>query len=99
MGTLAPAPAPAALDAGGTPAVADIHLSDIPPLHDEQHLFRERRLRSVTANIRAQAREFLALAGLHRLVVSTHRYSLDHADRALRDLSLGRFDGAAVLMP
>ncbi|MFF2082726.1 zinc-binding alcohol dehydrogenase family protein [Nocardia sp. NPDC058176] len=92
-------PALAALDSGGTLAVAGIHLSDIPALNYQRHLFRERQLRSVTSNTRAQARAFLASAQRHRLTVSTHRYSLDHADRALGDLALGRFDGAAVLVP
>ncbi|WP_063002894.1 zinc-binding alcohol dehydrogenase family protein [Nocardia salmonicida] len=97
-GELVP-PALEALDGGGTLAVAGIHLSDIPALNYQRHLFRERQIRSVTSNTRAQAREFLALSQQHRLVVSTHRYPLDHADRALSDLAQGRFDGAAVLVP
>lgn len=97
-GELVP-PALEALDGGGTLAIAGIHLSDIPALNYQRHLFRERQIRSVTSNTRAQAREFLALAQQHRLVVSTHRYPLDHADRALSDLAQGRFDGAAVLVP
>ncbi|MEV6361094.1 zinc-binding alcohol dehydrogenase family protein [Nocardia asteroides] len=92
-------PAMEALDAGGTLAVAGIHLTDIPVLNYQRHLFRERQIRSVTSNTRAQASEFLTLARQHPLRVSTHRYPLEHADRALRDLSLGRFDGAAVLVP
>src|ERR1700722_12309144 len=51
-----------ALDAGGTLAVAGIWLSDIPPLNYEAELFRERRLRSVTANTRQDGEEFLQLA-------------------------------------
>ncbi|MFE6922438.1 zinc-binding alcohol dehydrogenase family protein [Nocardia sp. NPDC057663] len=92
-------PALEALDSGGTLAIAGIHLSDVPALNYQRHLFRERQIRSVTSNTRAQAREFLALAQQHRLSVSTHRYPLDHADRALSDLAQGRFDGAAVLVP
>ncbi|MGW5922264.1 zinc-binding alcohol dehydrogenase family protein [Nocardia fluminea] len=98
VGELVP-PAMEALDAGGTLAIAGIHLTDVPALNYQRHLFRERQIRSVTSNTRAQAREFLVLAQTHRLRVSTHRYPLDHADHALRDLSLGRFDGAAVLVP
>nr|WP_217808837.1 zinc-binding alcohol dehydrogenase family protein [Nocardia donostiensis] len=97
-GELVP-PALAALDAGGTLALAGIHLSDVPPLNYQRHLFRERQIRSVTANTRAQAREFLAFAARHPLRVNTHKYRLDHADQALDDLSNGRFDGAAVLVP
>ncbi|MEU5409883.1 zinc-binding alcohol dehydrogenase family protein [Nocardia asteroides] len=98
VGELVP-PAMEALDAGGTLAVAGIHLTDIPALNYQRHLFRERQIRSVTSNTRAQASEFLTLAQQYRLRVTTHRYPLEHADRALRDLSLGRFDGAAVLVP
>ena len=89
----------AALDRGGTLSIAGIHLSDVPPLNYQEHLFQDRQLRSVTANTRAQAREFLALAGTHRLRVSTVDYSLDAADRALSDLAEGRVTGAAVLVP
>ncbi|MGW0047062.1 zinc-binding alcohol dehydrogenase family protein [Nocardia cyriacigeorgica] len=95
-GELVP-PALEALDSGGTLALAGIHMSDIPPLNYQRHLFRERQLRSVTSNTRAQALAFLSFAGRHHLRVSTHRYALDHADRALSDLAHGRFDGAAVL--
>ncbi len=89
----------AALDRGGTLAIAGIYLSEIPPLSYERHLFQERQVRSVTSNTRADAREFLAFAGSHRLSVTTHEYPLDAADRALADLKAGRFDGAAVLIP
>ncbi len=92
-------PALAALDRGGTLALAGIYLSDIPPLNYERHLFQERQLRSTTSNTRADAREFLAFAGQHHLAVTVHPYPLDEADQALRDLKAGRFDGAAVLTP
>src|SRR6266700_2134430 len=88
-----------ALDRGGTLAIAGIHLTDIPPLNYEKHLFQERQLRSVTSNTRADAREFLGLAAERRLAVTVHPYPLDAADRALADLKAGRFDGAAVLVP
>jgi len=92
-------PALAALDRGGTLSIAGIHLTDIPPLNYSKHLFQERQLRSVTANTRADAREFLGLAAEHKLAVTVHPYPLDAADRALRDLKAGAFDGAAVLIP
>ncbi|MFI9508308.1 zinc-binding alcohol dehydrogenase family protein [Nocardia sp. NPDC052566] len=92
-------PALAALDRGGVLAVAGIHLSDIPPLNYQHHLFQEREIRSVTANTRADAREFLTHAGVHRIAVTTRGYSLGTADRALSDLAHGRFTGAAVLVP
>jgi propanol-preferring alcohol dehydrogenase len=92
-------PAMAALDRGGTLSIAGIHLTDIPPLNYEKHLFQERQLRSVTSNTRDDAREFLGLAAEHKLAVTVHPYPLDAADQALRDLKAGRFDGAAVLIP
>src|SRR5436305_1900749 len=92
-------PAMAALDRGGTLSIAGIHLTDIPPLNYEKHLFQERQLRSVTSNTRDDAREFLAFAAGHKLAVTVHPYPLDAADQALRDLKAGRFDGAAVLIP
>jgi alcohol dehydrogenase, propanol-preferring len=91
-------PAMAALERGGTLAVAGIHLTDIPPLNYQRHLFEERQLRSVTSNTRADALEFLAFAGRHRLEVTTPQYPLVAADAALADLSAGRIAGAAVLM-
>jgi propanol-preferring alcohol dehydrogenase len=95
-GDLVP-PALAALDRGGTLAIAGIHLSDVPRLNYQEHLFQERQVRSVTANTRADAREFLAFAGTHHLSVSTVPYALADADRALADLAAGRVNGAAVL--
>ncbi|WP_264077436.1 zinc-binding alcohol dehydrogenase family protein [Mycolicibacterium houstonense] len=90
-------PALAALDRGGVLAIAGIHLSDIPVLNYQRHLFQEREIRSVTANTRADSRDFLAFAGEHRMTVSTPEYGLDRADEALADLAAGRIAGAAVL--
>ncbi|GLP76745.1 alcohol dehydrogenase [Mycobacterium antarcticum] len=90
-------PALEALDRGGTLAIAGIHLSDIPVLNYQHHLFQERQVRSVTSNTRADAREFLALAGEHHLEVTSPQYPLDRADVALSDLAAGRISGAAVL--
>lgn len=90
-------PALEALDRGGTLAIAGIHLSDIPVLNYQRHLFQERQLRSVTSNTRADARDFLAFAGQHHIEVSTPEYPLDRADQALTDLADGRVAGAAVL--
>lgn len=91
-------PALAALDRGGTLSVAGIHLTDIPALNYQRHLFQERQLRSVTSNTRADARAFLAFAAQHRLHLTTPEYPLGQADLALADLSSGRIAGAAVLL-
>jgi propanol-preferring alcohol dehydrogenase len=98
VGDLVP-PALEALDRGGTLSVAGIYLTDVPPLNYDKHLFYERQLRSVTSNTRQDAREFLAFAADHHLQVTTHPYPLEAAEAALADLSRGRFDGAAVLIP
>ncbi len=98
VGDLVP-PALEALDRGGTLAVAGIHLSDIPALNYQRHLFQERQLRSVTSNTRADAHDFLEFASRHRISVTTPEYPLTAADRALTDLAEGRIAGAAVLRP
>jgi len=97
VGTLVP-PALEALERGGTLAIAGIHLSDIPVLDYQRHLFEERTLRSVTANTRSDGREFLAVAAAIGIRVSAVPYPLDRADRALADLAHDRVDGAAVLV-
>ncbi len=89
----------AALDRGGTLSVAGIHLSDIPVLNYQQHLFQERQIRSVTANTRRDGQDFLRFAGTHPLQVVTTPYPLSRADAALTDLAAGRVRGAAVLIP
>ena len=91
-------PALEALDRGGTLAIAGIHLSDIPTLNYQRHLFQERQVRSVTSNTRADARAFLDFADNHHIEVTTPEYPLEQADRALADLSAGRIAGAAVLL-
>ncbi len=97
VGTLV-LPAMAALDRGGTLAVAGIHLTDVPPLDYQRHLFEERVLRSVTANTRRDGEEFLALAARIGIRVTTSPYRFDQADRALRDLAHDEVNGAAVLV-
>jgi propanol-preferring alcohol dehydrogenase len=87
----------AALDRGGTLAIAGIHLSDVPPLGYEAHLFQERQLRSVTANTRADGEAFLREATEAGLRVRTTPYPFERADDALADLAHGRVDGAAVI--
>jgi alcohol dehydrogenase, propanol-preferring len=91
-------PAMEALDRGGTLSIAGIHLSDIPSLNYQRHLFQERQIRSVTSNTRADARAFLDFATQHHIEVTTPEYPLAQADQALTDLAAGRIAGAAVLL-
>lgn len=88
-----------ALDQGGTLAVAGIHLSDIPPMVYAAELFREKQLRSVTANTRADGEEFLRLAAALHVRPSVDIRPLDDAGAALADLAADRVTGAAVLVP
>jgi alcohol dehydrogenase, propanol-preferring len=97
VGTLV-LPALAALDRGGTLAIAGIYLSDVPSLRYEDHLFEERTLQSVTANTRHDGEEFLAEAARINIRVSAVPYPMERADAALRDLSHDRVNGAAVLV-
>ncbi|MCU0310870.1 MAG: zinc-dependent alcohol dehydrogenase family protein [Acidimicrobiales bacterium] len=86
-----------ALDRAGTLAIAGIHLSDVPPLDYQRHLFQERQVRSVTANTRADGEELLALAARIGVRTTVTPYGLDDAARALADLAADRVTGAAVI--
>ncbi|MEW1653891.1 zinc-binding alcohol dehydrogenase family protein [Streptomyces sp. NPDC093707] len=98
VGDLVPV-ALAALDRSGTLAVAGIHLTDIPPLAYQEHLFYERNLCSVTANTRRDGQEFLTTAARIGIQVTTSPYPLSRAPEALADLAGDRVQGAAVLVP
>ncbi|MFW0784165.1 zinc-binding alcohol dehydrogenase family protein [Gordonia sp. CPCC 206044] len=87
-----------ALDRGGILSIAGIHLTDVPALDYERELFYEKEIRSVTANTRADGREFLELAARFGVRSTVHPYPLSAAADALADLAAGRFDGAAVLV-
>ncbi len=88
----------AAVRPGGTVVCAGIHMSDIPSF-PYALLWGERRIVSVANLTRADGEAFMRIAAEVPLQVSTHRYRLDDADRALDDLRAGRFSGAAVLIP
>lgn len=87
-----------ALDDGGTLALAGIWMSAVPPLDYQTHLFRERVVRSVTANTRRDGEDFLALAARFGIRSTTVPYPMAKAPQALADLRHGRFAGAAVLL-
>jgi alcohol dehydrogenase, propanol-preferring len=87
-----------ALDRGGVLAIAGIHLTDVPPLDYQRHLFEEREVRSVTANTREDGVEFLRIAAEIPLRPHTVSYPMARADEALVDLAADRINGAAVLL-
>jgi alcohol dehydrogenase, propanol-preferring len=97
VGTLV-LPALEALDRGGTLAIAGIHLTDIPRLDYQRHLFQERTLRSVTANTRDDGRLLLWTAAHIHMRAMTTAYPFERANDALRDLAHDRVSGAAVLV-
>ena len=98
VGDLVP-PALAALDRGGTLALAGIHLTDIPPLDYQATCSRSATLQSVTANTRPGRRaRSSALAAEIPIRPHTVSYPMDRAATALADLAHDRVNGAAVLI-
>ena len=95
-GSLVPV-ALAALDRGGTLAIAGIHLSDIPELNYDRHLFYERNLCTVTANTRVDGASFLSLASMAPLTVVSDVRPFEEAENVLRDLAEDRITGVAVI--
>jgi propanol-preferring alcohol dehydrogenase len=87
-----------ALDRGGTCSIAGIHLSDVPSLDYNRHLYQERELRSVTANTREEARALLAEAAEAHVQPHTTAYALADANRALRDMKHSNIEGTPVLV-
>ncbi|WP_238163373.1 zinc-dependent alcohol dehydrogenase family protein [Kribbella capetownensis] len=85
-----------ALKPGGTVAVAGIHLSDVPVLNYERHLFHERDLRSVTSNTRRDGEELFRLVSRLPVRAHTTEVPFDAVDRALSDVAHGRAVGSLV---
>jgi propanol-preferring alcohol dehydrogenase len=86
-----------ALDQQGTLVLAGIHMSDVPSLDYDRHLFREKTVTSVTSNTRADGAEFLQLAARLGVLPTVTPYPFDRARDALVDLAGDRVHGAAVL--
>jgi propanol-preferring alcohol dehydrogenase len=97
VGALVPA-ALAATRKGGTVVCGGIHMSDIPAF-PYRLLWEERAVRSVANLTRRDAEEFLALAPIVGLRMTTRTYPLAEANEALDDLRSGVLEGAAVLVP
>lgn len=86
------------LDHGGTLAIAGIHLSAMPPLDYQHHLFFEKDVRSVTANTRLDGYALFREAAAGRIAVHTKRYRLTEANQALQDLKADRIQGTGILV-
>jgi len=87
----------AALDRGGTLALAGIYMTAIPAMDYASHLFYERTLRSVTANTRQDGKELLALAKDIPLRTHIEAFPLESANEVLWKLKHDQINGAAVL--
>jgi len=83
---------------GGTLVVAGIHLTAIPGLNYEEHLFYEKTLTSVTANTRADGEALFREAARIPIRPELHEYPLFKANEALQDLKNGKITGSAVLV-
>ncbi|MBX8635571.1 MAG: zinc-dependent alcohol dehydrogenase family protein [Thermoplasmata archaeon] len=83
--------------AGGSVAVPAIHMDDIPLTDYESQLFHEKKLFSVEANTRADALEFMSLAGRTGIRSVVKEYRLEDANAALSELKAGKINGSAVL--
>ena len=85
------------LKKGGCLSIAAIHMSPIPTIDYDRYLFGERKIVSVEANTRADAREFLDLATRLKLESTVSVKPLDQANEALHELKTGQVVGALVL--
>lgn len=86
------------LEKGGTLVIGGIHLSPIPSLDYEKHLFYEKELRSVTANTRQDGFTLFQAAVKIPIISKTVTYPLEHANQALQDLKADRINGTGVLV-
>jgi len=87
-----------AVRSGGTVALAGIHMSPIPQMDYETHLFHEKDLRSVEANTREDGRGLLREAAQVPVRTRVTRFRLEDANDALIALKEDRIDGSAVLV-
>ncbi|HVT12751.1 MAG TPA: zinc-dependent alcohol dehydrogenase family protein [Fimbriimonadaceae bacterium] len=87
-----------ALDRGGILSIAGIHLSDVPSLNYQKHLFMEREVRSVTASTREDGRELLQEAAQAGVKPHIETFPLEEANQALIRLKQDGIQGTGVLI-
>tara|TARA_B100001123_G_scaffold425746_1_gene539015 strand:- start:7566 stop:8084 length:519 start_codon:yes stop_codon:yes gene_type:complete len=87
-----------AVGPGGTVALAGIHMSRIPALDYESHLFHEKRLQSVEANTRDDGRDLLGIAAEIPIRPKITRFPLAEANEALLALKRDSINGSGVLV-
>ena len=86
-----------AIKPGGSVAVPAIHMDAIPEMDYTRHLFGEKRLFSVEANTRQDAKEFLAYAERFNLKSIVETFPLEGANAALSSLKEGKIRGAVII--
>jgi len=92
---------PVALEAtrsGGTVVLAGIEMTDVPSMSYQASLFRERDLRTVTANTRSDGRRLLDLATNLELRPTVTPIPFESLDSAIDAIRGGRSRGSLVLL-
>jgi len=83
---------------GGVVAINAIHLDRMPQFDYDHLLWGERQIRSVANMTRADARDFLQLAGEIKLKPKVTSFPLNKANEALLAVKNDSIDGAAVIV-
>ena len=89
----------ASLRKGGVVAINAIHLDRMPEFDYDKLLWGERQIRSVANMTRADARDFLQLAGEIGIQPRATVFPLAKANEALAAIRADAIDGAAVVVP
>jgi alcohol dehydrogenase, propanol-preferring len=82
---------------GGVVAINAIHLDRMPEFDYDKLLWGERQIRSVANMTRADARDFLKIAGEIHLQPKATIFTLDSINEALAAIKRDALDGAAVI--
>lgn len=91
-------PALRSLRKGGTVALAGIHMSPIPAMDYEPHLFHEKNLTSVEANTRRDGEELFAIAAAIPIRPRRRDFAFADANQALLTLARDGIDGTGILI-
>ena len=81
-----------------TLSLAGIHMSDIPMMNYEKHLFHEKNIHSVEANTREDGQNLLKEAAEIPVKSHTTTYKLEDANQALQDLKNDQINGTGILV-
>jgi propanol-preferring alcohol dehydrogenase len=84
---------------GGVVAINAIHLDRMPQFDYDRLLWGERQIRSVANMTRADAHDFLRIAGEIGIRPQATIFSLERANEALAAIKNESIDGAAVIVP